>query len=167
MGPVAKQLFDFPDVSIGQPPVVRIENAKIEHTIPLDATRVIHVTLSVAQREGAWRTEERLSAMQPRIARACHRSPPCLRAIHENHVIEEIDRLESKNEWRVTMLLENSRGEHGGFEAMSSSCSNDSAKSAHRVAGGFSIVRQLVQPSLNRSRGFQLVDKPPLNCRKR
>lgn len=105
--------------------------------------------------------------MQSRIARARDRSPSCPRAIHKDDMVKEIDRLESKNEWWITMLLENSRGKECRFETMSSSCSNDSSKTAHGVAGGFSVVWQVVQPSLNRSWSFQLVDEPSLNRCKR
>ena len=65
------------------------------------------------------------------------------------------------------MLLERDCGEQRGFETMRRACANDAAKSAHRVARGFSIVWEVVQPSLNCERSPELIDYSPLGRRQR
>ena len=60
------------------------------------------------------------------------------------------------------MLLECDRCEQCSLETMRCARTNDSAKSAHRVAGRFSIVWEIVQPSLNCERSAEIVYDSPL-----
>lgn len=68
MGPVAQKLLDFPEIPVGQSPVVRVEHAEIEDRVALDAARVVHVALGVTECESAWRREDRLASVQSGIA---------------------------------------------------------------------------------------------------
>lgn len=162
--PVAKELLDFPEISVGQPPVVRIEHSQVEHAITFDPARVIHITFGVTRCESAWCWEQRLSSMESRIPGASNGAPACLCSIHENHVIEKIDRFEAKNERRIAVLLEKRCREQRSFEAVSSSCSHYTAKPTHRVACRLTIVWQIIQPALYRERRAEIVDEASLHC---
>ena len=50
------------------------------------------------------------------------------------------------------MLLESDRSEKRGLETMSGLRANNTAKSAHRIAALFSVVREIVEPALDGSR---------------
>src|SRR5215216_6155633 len=106
MRPILKKPLDLPEISIGQSPVVGIEHSQIENAVTLDAARVIHVTLGITQRQGARSREQWLATVQTGIAGTRNGSPACLRAINPDYVIEKIDRLESKNQRWITVLLE-------------------------------------------------------------
>ena len=62
------------------------------------------------------------------------------------------------------MLLERDCGEQRSFETVRSARAHDAAKSAHRVAGRFSIVWKVVQPSLNCERSAEAIYDSPLSC---
>ena len=162
MRPVAKQALHLPEISIRQPPVVRIQHSQVEHAITLDPSRVIYVSLRIALRESARRPEERLAAMQAGITRTRNGSPPRLRAINPDHMIEQVDRLEAQHKRRIAVLLENSGCEQCCFETVSSARACDTPKPAHRVTSRLSIVWETVQPSLNCERCAKLVYKSPL-----
>jgi hypothetical protein len=56
--------------------------------------------------------------VKTRIARAGHRPPAIRPPIHEDYVIEEIDRLEAEDERREAMLFENDGGRERGFQTV-------------------------------------------------
>src|SRR5215213_2842303 len=149
MRPILKKMLDLPEIARRQAPVIRIQNSKIDHAITFDPPRMIHVTFRVAQRERTRSCEHRLPAVKARIARACNRAPSRFRAIHENHMIEKVDRLESKYERRISVLLECNRREHCGLETMRGTRAHYTTKPAHGVAGSLSIVWKPVQPFLH------------------
>ena len=60
------------------------------------------------------------------------------------------------------MLFERDCGEQRSLETMRSASAHDAAKSTHRVARWFSIVWEIVQPSLNGKRSTELIDYSPL-----
>lgn len=159
MRPLLKKALDLPEIPVGHSPVIWIEHAKIDHRISLDASRVIDVTLSVAQSECTWSREERFPSMQPRISRAGDRPPSGGRAVDEDHMVEQIDGFEAEYEWRISVLFEDGCCEERGLEAVNGSRSQDSSKSSHRVACRLGVVRELVEPSLNLERSAKLPDE--------
>jgi hypothetical protein len=56
--------------------------------------------------------------VQSRIARSRAPIPIRAAAVHEDHVIEQIDRLEAENERRIAVLFEDDRGRDRRFEAV-------------------------------------------------
>jgi hypothetical protein len=82
--------------------------------------------------------------------------------MNEYHMVEQIDRLEAKHEGRISVLLEHSRGEEHGLEAMRSPCTHDTAKAAHGLAAFFSVVGKRVEPPLHRLRRSQPLDQAML-----
>src|SRR6185503_256829 len=70
--------------------------------------------------------------------------------------------LESKNQWRITVLLESRRSKQNCFQAMRRTSSHNSPKSAHRVTGWLSVVRKIVEPPLHFERSSELTYNAPL-----
>src|SRR5690349_7476143 len=144
MRPLLQQTLDLPEISARQSPVIWIEHSQIEHAISLYPSRVIDVALRIAESECARCLENGLAAMQSRITRACHRSPSGFITIDEDHMIEEIDRLETKNQRRISVLFESDSSKHRCLEAMRSASAHDATKSAHRVTCRLAIVRKII-----------------------
>jgi hypothetical protein len=82
-------------------------------------------------------------------------------------VIQKIDRLESKYQRRISMLLECDSGEQRCLETMRGASANDTAESAHRVACRLAVVGKIVEPPLNSERGAQRIYQAALDWRKR
>ena len=167
MRPVEQHLLDLPDVLRCEPPLVRAHDTEIDDGVRFDTTSEVDIGLDVAEREGARRGEQRPSSVKARIARACDGSPARRGSIDEDDVIEQVDRFETEHERWITMLLEHHRRRQGRFEAMSRSAPDDSTKAAQRVAAGFRVVGQFVQPGLNRVRRPQARNQPTLLRRER
>jgi hypothetical protein len=158
---------DLPDVLVRQPPVIVPQHAQIDDGVRLDAACGIDVRLDVAERERARRREERQSSVQAGIARARDRSPSRWRAIDEDDVIEQVDRLEAQDERRVSMLLHDRRGGECGFETVCRACTDDTTKAPQRLAPGLRVVRQCVQPALDGERRTKPVDDLTLRASQR
>ena len=77
-------------------------------------------------------------------------------------MVEKIDRLEPKNERRITVLLQSRRSKQDCLETMRCTSSYDSSKPAHRITSRLSIVRKIVEPPLHFERSIQLTYQAPL-----
>ena len=135
----------------------------------------VDIRVEIARRERARRREDRLPSVQPRIARPRDGTPErvgsisTLRSsgpflIHENHMVELVDRLEADDERRIPMLLEHRRREERRLEAMRGVMPHDAAKTAQRGAARrrLGVVGKRVQIALNRERRAQPRDQPSL-----
>src|SRR5262249_51183022 len=128
-----------------------------------EAAREIDVRVEVAQRQGAWRSENRLPTMQPRITGTCDGTPGAILAVHEDDVIERVHGLETQHEWRITMLFEYDGCEKPRFKAVRTPLVNDSSKAAQRRSPArFGVVRQPIEESLHGQRRSQPRDEAPL-----
>ena len=65
-------------------------------------------------------------------------------------MIEEIDRLETEDEWREAVLLQNHRRRKCGFKAVCGAGADDTAKTAQRFTAGLGVIGKIVQPLLHR-----------------
>jgi hypothetical protein len=121
----------------------------------------IDVRVEVAERQRPRRGKDRFSPVKTGISRPRHRSPSVRSTVHEDHVVEQVDRLKAQNQRRVAMLLEDHRRGESGFETMRGAVSDDAAEAAQRLAMLLVVVRQRVQPALDRKRRSQMFDDPP------
>lgn len=89
--------------------------------------------------------------MQSRVARACDRAPAASLAIDKEHVVQAVDRLEAQDEWWVTAILENDRGDERRFHAVRVPVPHDSAEASKCAPGRrcLVVVRQLIKKSLH------------------
>jgi hypothetical protein len=74
-------------------------------------------------------------------------------------VIEQVNRLEAKEQRRVAVLLEDYSGSKRCFKTVGRAGANDTAESPHRVAALFIVVWESIQPALNRGRCTQPVNQ--------
>src|SRR6185295_8542016 len=96
-----------------------------------------------------------------RIARSRDRAPAAPSSVHEDYVIERVDRFEAQNERRVAVLLERDRGEERGFQTVRAPVADDAAKTAKRgAAAGLLIVRKPVQVPLDSQRRAEAREQP-------
>ena len=65
------------------------------------------------------------------------------------------------------MLLESNCSKERSLETMRGASANNSAKSAHRITGSLTIVRQVVEPPLNTERTAELTHNASLSGCKR
>ena len=63
-------------------------------------------------------SEDRPAAVKARIARPRDRPPETACAVHEQHVIQPVDRLETHDARRIAVLLENHGSGERGFETV-------------------------------------------------
>ena len=101
-----QETFDLPHVGFRHPPVIVAKKPEIDNGVGGDAPGEVDVGIDVAEREIPWTREDRLAAVQPRIAGARDRPPSPARTVREDHVVELVDRLEAQHPRRVAMLLE-------------------------------------------------------------
>ena len=132
------------------------------HAVRLDAAGEVDVLVEVAERERPRRREHRLPAVQARIARARDGAPACRRAVDEDHVIEQVDRLEAEDERRIAVLLEDHRRRQRRLEAVRGAGANDAAEASQRLAALFGVVRQRIEPPLHGRGRAQPRDDPAL-----
>jgi len=82
-------------------------------------------------------------------------------AVHEDDVIELVDRLEAEDERRIAVLLERRRGEQRGLQAVRAAVADDAAEAAlRRAAVRLFVVRKTVQELLNGERRPETRDEP-------
>ncbi len=167
MGPIEQEALNLPDVLFREPPVPRPQNSEVNHRVRFDAAGVVHVALGVAERKCARRGEHGFSTVQTGVTRARHRSPTLRRAVDEDHMIEEVDRLETENERGKAMLLEDDRGRERGLEAVSLARADDTAKAPQRFPTLLSVVRERIQPALYSARRFETANETTLGCGER
>src|SRR5437764_1398461 len=80
--------LDGPYISPGELPVERTQSAQIEQRVSGDGAGEIDVRIEVAHGERSRRPEQRLAAMQARVARSSNRSPAAALAIHKDDMVE-------------------------------------------------------------------------------
>ena len=131
---VEQHPLDLPHVRVRQPPVVVAHHAQIDDGVAGDAAGEVDVRIDVAERQRARRGEDRLPAVQARIARARDRSPAAAPPVDEDHVIELVDRLEAEDERRIAVLLEDDGREERRLEAVRAAVADDAAEAAQRRA---------------------------------
>ena len=98
------------------------------------------------------------------IARSGNRSPSGAAAIHEDHMIEFVDRFKAEHERRISVLLEDDGGEERRLETMRAAVADDAAEASQRRARWrrFSVVREPIEVALHGDRRAQLLDDAPL-----
>ena len=154
-GQSSSSLLDLPHVLLRQPPVVASEHPQIDDRVRLDAPGEVDVPLEVAQRQRARRGEDRLAPVQSRVARARDRAPARRRAVDEDHVVEQVDRLEAEDQRRIAVLLEDDGRRERRFEAVRGAGADDAAERSQRLAALLGVVRQRVQPAPARRAGVR------------
>ena len=90
---------------------------------------------------------------------------PCGAAIHEDHVIEQVDRLEAQDERRIPVLLEDDRRRQRRFQAMRGAGPDHAAERAQRLAALLVVVGKRVQPALDGVGRPQARDEAALRSR--
>jgi hypothetical protein len=128
--PIDQCLFHLPHVSRRQSPVVGTQHAKIDYAVRRDAARQIDVAVEVAERQRARRGEDRSTTVESRVAGTRDRSPPAWASMDKDHVIKQIDRLETQHERRVAVLLKDDRCGQHGFQAVCRSSAYDSPEAS-------------------------------------
>jgi hypothetical protein len=88
-------------------------------------------------------------------------------AVDEDHVVEQIDRLEAEDQRRIAVLLEDDGGGDRRLQTVRHSGAHDAAKAAQRLAALLDVVRQFVQPVLNGRRRPHARDDAPFRRRER
>ena len=85
------------------------------------------------------------------------------RAIHEDHVVEIVDRFEAQNERRVAVLLQNNGGKECRLEAVRGALTDDAAEAAQRRAAvRLLVVWQSIEEALDEDGRSQPRNQPPL-----
>ena len=151
----------FHTLPVAKAPVVGAEHAQVHHRVRFDAAGEVDVPLEIAERQRSRRGEHRLPAVQPGIARARHRSPAVRSSIHEDDMVEQVDRLEAEHERRIAVLFEDDGCRERRLETMGGACPDDPAEAAERFTAALGVVGQRVQPVLHRGRRTQTRDEPP------
>src|SRR5206468_13032570 len=91
--------LDLPYIRSRHTPIVIAHSVRnVDDRVAGDPPREIDVRIDVAQRKRARRREYRLSAVKTRVVRPCDGSPATAAPVHEQHVIELVDRLEAEHE---------------------------------------------------------------------
>ena len=75
---------------------------------------------------------------------------PVARAVDEDHVVEQIDRLEAEDERRIAVLLEDDGRRERRLETVRRARAHDATEAAQRLTAGLGVVRQGVEPRLHR-----------------
>ena len=159
MRQVDQDLLHMPQVVRRAAPVVASERPQVEHAVAGDASADVDVGLDVAAGEIAQRAEDRLAAVQSRVARPCDAAPAGGRAVHEDHVIELVLGLEAHHQRRPAVGFEDHRGAERRFHAVSGAERHDGAEGPLRVALGFGVVGQGIEPPLHLQRRAQAGDE--------
>ena len=155
--------FHLPDIPGRQTPVVRSEDTKVDDRIAFHTSGKIDVRVHVTQRERTRRAEHGLTSVKPWIARPCDRSPAAISPVHEQHMVQLVNRFETQHERRVTVLLEDGRSRQCRLETVGRVMTYDSTKAAERRAAGrrFGVVRQGVEKALDELRSLQSTNDAP------
>src|SRR5262249_62241660 len=115
------------------------------------------------ERERARRREDRLPAVQARIARPCDRSPAAVASIDEEDVIELVHGLEAQDERRIAVLFEDDGREERRFETVRAARADDAAEAAQcRAAVRLLVVGEAIEVALDEPRRPKPRDQPPL-----
>jgi len=85
-----EETLNLPDVSLGQPPVVVAQIGQIADAKADDTPREVDEGLGVTVNQFSKGVENRLPAVQARIARACHRAPLALFPVKKKDVIQVV-----------------------------------------------------------------------------
>ncbi len=183
---VEQHPLHFPHVPSGQAPVVGAHHAKINQRESRDASGEIDVLVEVAGGQRPRRREDRLASVQPRVARPRDGAPeegsggvftrvtrkplPTPFLVHENHVVELVDRFEADDERRIPVLPEHCGRKQRRLEAMRRPMTDDAAEAAQRRATGWRlrVVGKRVEVALDGQRRPQPGDEPTLGrCQSR
>ncbi len=183
---VEQHPLHFPHVLSRQAPVVGTHDAKIDQREGRDASGEVDVLVEVTGGERPRRREDGLSSVQPRIPRPRDGSPekgsggvfagllrkplPTPLLVHEDDVVELVDRFEADDERRVPVLFEHRRRKQRRLEAMRRPMSDDAAEAAQRRAAGWRlrVVGKRVEVALDGQRRPQPGDEPTLGrCQSR
>jgi hypothetical protein len=86
--------------------------------------------------------------------------------IHEDHVIQLVDRFEADDERRVAVLFEHRRGKKRRLETVRRVMADDAPEAAQRGAAGWrlGVVPKRIQVALDGERCAQPCDEPTLRC---
>src|SRR5262249_33995612 len=108
--------------------------------------------------------KHRFAAVKAGIARSGDRAPLAVLPVDEEDVVELVDRFETENERRITVLLEYDRGKERRLEAVSAAVTHDAPKSAGRgpARRRLGVVRETIQVMLDGGRRRQPGDEAPL-----
>lgn len=85
-----EETLHLPDVSLGQPPIVVAQIAQIADAKANDTPGEVDEGLCVTVHQFSKGVENRLSAVQAWITRACHRAPLTLFPVKEKDVIQVV-----------------------------------------------------------------------------
>lgn len=85
-----EETLHLPDVSLGQPPVVVAQIGQIADAEADDTPREVDEGLGVTVDQFSKGVENRLSAVQARITRACDRAPLALFSVKKEDVIQVV-----------------------------------------------------------------------------
>src|SRR5215831_9893906 len=166
--PVAQQSsLDCPHIPAREPPIVRSQPAQIEHGISRQTSGEVDVWIEIAHSECACGTEYGLSPVQAWITRARYRPPSTAFPVYEYDVIEVINRLETHDKRRKSVLLQDAGGGQGCLEAVRRPAPQNLPKTSQRFGAGlrFGIVGQPVQKTLHQDRRAQPPNQAPLRRR--
>ena len=160
MGCVEQETLDLPYIPGGKAPIIPAKDAKVFDRISLDASRVIHVALGIAQSQRARVAENGPPSVEARVAGAGDGSPAGWCPVYEDDVVEEVYRLETEHERRESALLEYDSRRYGSLQAMGGASANHSAKASQSLTALFSIVGEGIEPALSCSGRAEAANEP-------
>src|SRR5262249_13825355 len=97
--------------------------------------------IEITPRQIAQRSIDRFSSVQPEITRPGNRTPTSILLENENHVVQQIPRLQIEQERWVSMLFENDRCSDRSFKTVGFVSFDQLAKRFQRAAVVLAIVR--------------------------
>ncbi len=185
---VEQHPLHFPHVLPGQAPVVGTHHAKIDQREGGDASGQVDVFVEVTGGERPRRREDGLPSVQPRIPRPRDGAPETssivdrrssivwsdrrwtmddgrwTTLVHEDHVVELVDRFEADDERRIPVLFKHGCRKQRRLEAMRRPMTDDPAEAAQRRAAGWRlrVVGKRVEVALDGQRRPQPGDEPTL-----
>jgi hypothetical protein len=86
-------------------------------------------------------------------------------AVNEDHVVEVIDRFETHDQRRKSVLFENTGGRQSGLEAMCAAVPENLTQASKRPAVRLGVVWQAVEKALHERRSAQPADQALLRRR--
>src|SRR5262245_1779004 len=162
-----QRAFDRPHVAGREAPIITAHTSEMVDAISGDTAGEVDVGVEVAQSERPGRAEHRLAPVQAGIARARDRAPAAVLPVDEDHVVEEIERLEAHDQRRIAVLLQQASGKQRGFETMGGMAPHDLTEAAQRARAGrrLGVVGEPVQVILHLRRRAQARNQAPLGRR--
>src|SRR5882672_6321724 len=160
-------VFNLRHIPRRETPVIVTELGEVRKPVTFYSAGEIHIRIEITPRQIPEGSKQRLAAVQSNITRTANRAPQTAFLKNENHVIEQILRLDIQQQRRIAVLFQNHGCTDRGFKAVGFMPFYHFTERPKRATVALPVVGHGAEKSLHLRRLAKRFDQSPLSSGKR